>query len=868
MPDIPLSGLLALPVGGEDAESECPEHTVPSLRFSSAFMARESGSAGEIARSRMCSTASTEDTGFLTARTRAASVRWNVEEDDIGDEDDSGREQRLSAFSMHLARHDLAYTYVLSEKLGTGASAEVWAAEHRLTEEVAAIKMFLSTGSDAIHAAATEFVCAMRSSSPHSLEYRTLAFMDGKPALVMEMAAIALDAWIQERHCTAGAISTAGALAPCGTGDASPKRCSASSDTASALSSFQTESTASGASNGGGPASGSKSRGLMALPAADSCDGESSPHAEEAQAQLRAEWDVQGPPQIEIMNIMSGILEGLTVMHAAGLAHCDLKPANVLLMKDGTAKLADFGAACAINGATGRLAVQGSDGGALTDAADGRDTGVAGEAACGRTLVMRDAAVESLVHSMESKLEKQRADRLSGQGSAAVVCGPSLDLRASALKYSWTTPGLAPTCSIATVCNSSRAHAASSSKASSRTRPLCGRTSSAGSDASNDSLSPTGVALSAQMLGHSTDATIVELAAIMADSKDARPVPWGRGSSYSGEGTVGRNDKPVTRAAARSAGVCGGWGCGPASAGSSAPGCSDTSAAGGAHLRDTMPVRRTICGERPHAGEAPLSRQARSATEFGRIKAYSLREVPMFTSSYSPPERSNACDQRKVDVWAAGCILYELCTGGPLISARTGTAMYALMAQIICDPDWRPPRLPRRSACWQPLLDAALQKDPDMRPLPTDLMTLEIFASLRPRQRSMSCSNVRGLLGSRSFQPPRASTCGGGEWGHGVPLARPSGIADAAFLSESLLRDSAAAMRSSDGSAAAAAVADICSSAAACTGTAGPPAPSGQPLAPVRLHPAKSICGALHDCTTATTPGNSSWRVRALRTSI
>jgi len=36
-------------------------------------------------------------------------------------------------------------------------------------------------------------------------------------------------------------------------------------------------------------------------------------------------------------------------VHAAGLAHCDLKPENVMIMCDGTVKLADFGAAVAIN---------------------------------------------------------------------------------------------------------------------------------------------------------------------------------------------------------------------------------------------------------------------------------------------------------------------------------------------------------------------------------------------------------------------------------------------------------------------------------------------------------------------------------------
>lgn len=30
------------------------------------------------------------------------------------------------------------------------------------------------------------------------------------------------------------------------------------------------------------------------------------------QALLRAEWDVQGPAQIDVINIMCGILEGLT----------------------------------------------------------------------------------------------------------------------------------------------------------------------------------------------------------------------------------------------------------------------------------------------------------------------------------------------------------------------------------------------------------------------------------------------------------------------------------------------------------------------------------------------------------------------------
>ena len=101
--------------------------------------------------------------------------------------------------------------------------------------------------------------------------------------------------------------------------------------------------------------------------------------------------------------------------------------------------------------------------------------------------------------------------------------------------------------------------------------------------------------------------------------------------------------------------------------------------------------------------------------------------VLQFTCSYSSPERSNACDQRKVDVWAAGCILYELCTGHPFIEARTERDRFVLMAQFY-DPDWQPPQLPRSMQCWQPLLSATMHKDPAQRPLPVDLLAFDIFA--------------------------------------------------------------------------------------------------------------------------------------------
>ena len=88
---------------------------------------------------------------------------------------------------------------------------------------------------------------------------------------------------------------------------------------ASALSSFRTESTASDGSISS-PA-GTVPAALAALPPADSTDGETttplSPYSD-MQALLRAEWDMQGPAQIEIMSMMAGILEGLVVPPA----HC------------------------------------------------------------------------------------------------------------------------------------------------------------------------------------------------------------------------------------------------------------------------------------------------------------------------------------------------------------------------------------------------------------------------------------------------------------------------------------------------------------------------------------------------------------------
>ncbi|QKK07573.1 MAG: serine/threonine protein kinase [Planctomycetota bacterium] len=55
----------------------------------------------------------------------------------------------------------------------------------------------------------------------------------------------------------------------------------------------------------------------------------------------------------EFVALIAQAADGLEAIHAAGLVHCDIKPANLLIAPDGTLKIADFGASatCAPNAA-------------------------------------------------------------------------------------------------------------------------------------------------------------------------------------------------------------------------------------------------------------------------------------------------------------------------------------------------------------------------------------------------------------------------------------------------------------------------------------------------------------------------------------
>lgn len=65
--------------------------------------------------------------------------------------------------------------------------------------------------------------------------------------------------------------------------------------------------------------------------------------------------DADGKPVPDAARILAEICEGLAHMHAAGWVHGDLKPSNVLVMADGSVRLADFGLSVELDGTHGYL---------------------------------------------------------------------------------------------------------------------------------------------------------------------------------------------------------------------------------------------------------------------------------------------------------------------------------------------------------------------------------------------------------------------------------------------------------------------------------------------------------------------------------
>lgn len=140
------------------------------------------------------------------------------------------------------------------------------------------------------------------------------------------------------------------------------------------------------------------------------------------------------------------------------------------------------------------------------------------------------------------------------------------------------------------------------------------------------------------------------------------------------------------------------------------------------------------------------------STQLGGDHLTSMGTIVGTTPYMSPQQLRGLGATAASDVWAFGCVLYELLC---LQRAFAGTTRADIIAAILrTRPDWRrlPPRLPRRLTT---LVRACLESDEAMRPASFD----EIVAALRPLSRAASTPAVKpagGVGQSQRAKPPDA----------------------------------------------------------------------------------------------------------------
>ncbi len=76
---------------------------------------------------------------------------------------------------------------------------------------------------------------------------------------------------------------------------------------------------------------------------------------------LETRLDIDGRlPFSQVKKIFKYVCEGLQYAHAQDIIHCDLKPGNIMILEDGTAKVMDFGVAKKVDNQTGARTVAGT----------------------------------------------------------------------------------------------------------------------------------------------------------------------------------------------------------------------------------------------------------------------------------------------------------------------------------------------------------------------------------------------------------------------------------------------------------------------------------------------------------------------------